>query len=179
MIIQRAYPFRASILLIAALGFGALLVGLIGEAEAKEFRFMAQELGKGQGAIEMGETEIWLPTAVVIDQEEDLKEPVWFVLENPTATDHEFAVVGLFMFLSAEEMAHALGMDPHTVQPHMLGPLAETIMEPIRVKIKAGETKKIRVAPVGLAGKRNLGAHYQFFCPTHKDIRVSGFIFVD
>ncbi|MDE3244288.1 MAG: hypothetical protein KGO52_16415 [Nitrospirota bacterium] len=179
MIIQRAYPLRATIPLIAALVLCILLFGLTGEAGAKEFRFVAQELGKGQGAIEMGEMEIWLPTAVVIDQEEDLKEPVWFVLENPTGTDHEFAVVGLFMYLSVEEMAHALGIDPHNIQPHMLGPQAETIMEPIRVKIKAGETKKILVAPVGLAGKRNLGAHYQFFCPKHKDIRVSGFIFVD
>ncbi len=173
MMIQRLYPF------LKALALCAFLVGLTGEAEAKEFRFVASELAKGKGAVEIGETEIWLPTAVIIDQKGDLKEPLYFVLGNPTGVDHEFAVAGLFMFLSAEEMAHALGLDPHKVPPHMAGPAGETIMAPIRVQIKAGETKKIRVAPVGLEGERNLGARYQFFCPKHKDIRVSGFIFVD
>ena len=50
---------------------------------------------------------------------------------------------------------------------------------PLRVKIKGGETKKVPVATVGIAGERNLGAHYRFFCPKHKDVRVSGSIFVD
>jgi hypothetical protein len=44
--------------------------------------------------------------------------------------------------------------------------------------VKAGETKTIRISPRGLVGEKNLGAHYKFFCPKHKDIRVSGFIFV-
>jgi hypothetical protein len=167
MIIQRPFSF------LAMLGFCAFLVGLTGAAEAKEFTFIAQELGKGMGAIEMGEQEIWLPTAVVIDQKEDLNSPLWFVLENPTAVDHEFAVGGLFMFLT-EEIVRTLSKDP------LFGKvLAENMMVPIRLTIKAGETKKIHVAPVGIEGEKSLGARYQFFCPKHKDIRVSGFVFVD
>lgn len=53
------------------------------------------------------------------------------------------------------------------------------IMAPVRVTIKAGETKKIEIAKIGLEGPRNLGARYPYFCPTHKDIQVGGFIFVD
>ena len=53
------------------------------------------------------------------------------------------------------------------------------MMVPIRIKVKAEETKKIQVALVGIAGERSHGASYRFFCPKHNDIRVSGFIFVD
>lgn len=44
------------------IGTVALCVGLWGppeRAEAKEFVFVAQELGKGGSVFEMGETEIW------------------------------------------------------------------------------------------------------------------------
>ena len=133
----------------------------------------AQELTKGKKPIEMGEIEIWLPNAVVIDQKEDLKEPMWFVLENPTGIDHEFSVGGLFTYATKEQVP-LIAMDPITGQV-----LTENMVVPIRVMVKAGETKKIRVAPVGIAGDRNHGASYRFFCPKHKDIRVSGFIFVD
>lgn len=50
---------------------------------------------------------------------------------------------------------------------------------PLHIQVKAGETKKIQVAPGGLVGEENLGVRYQHFCPKHKDIRVSGFIYVD
>lgn len=103
MLIQRPCPFLGALVLFA------FLVGLTGAAEAKEFTFVAQELVKGKGALEMGETEIWLPTEVLIDQKEDLNEPLSFVLENPTGIDHEFAVAGLFMFFSEEAM-QALGL---------------------------------------------------------------------
>ena len=69
MTIQRPYLF------LAALALCAFLVGLTGAAEAKEFKFVAQELATGKGAVEMGDIEIWLPNAVVIDQKEDLREP--------------------------------------------------------------------------------------------------------
>ena len=159
---------------LAAFALCAFLVGVTGTAEAKELRFIAQELAKGKGAFEIGEIEIWLPNAVVIDQREDLKEPLWFVLENPTSIDHEFSVGGLFMYATKEAVSSIAEMDPITRQV-----LENNMITPIRIKIKAGETKRIRVAPVGLAGDRNHGASYRFFCPTHKDIRVSGFIFVD
>jgi hypothetical protein len=168
MMLQRPYPF------LTALTLCALLVGLTGVAEAKEFKFIAQELAKGKGAFEIGEIEIWLPNAVVIDQKEDLKEPLWFVLENPTGLDHEFSVGGLFMYPTKEMVPSIAEMDPITGQV-----LTENMLVPIRVTVKAGETKKVRVAPVGLAGERSHGASYRFFCPKHKDIRVSGFIFVD
>lgn len=168
MMIQRSYAF------LAALALCAFCVGLTGAAEAKEFKFTAQELAKGKGPFEMGEIEIWLPNAVVIDQKEDLKEPLWFVLENPTGIDHDFSVGGLFMYPTKETVPSIAEIDPITGQV-----LTEHMVVPIRVAVKAGETKKIRVAPVGLAGERSHGASYRFFCPKHKDIRVSGFIFVD
>ncbi|MFO0701305.1 MAG: hypothetical protein U0236_18955 [Nitrospira sp.] len=166
-----------SFLMTSLIGALALCVGLFGvfqEVGAKEFWFEAQELGKGKGPFEMGETEIWLPTAVVIDQKEDLNEPLWFVVKNPTGVDHEFAVAGLFMLVPEEEAIPETKLDPGSG-----GMLPRSIPVPIHLKVKAGATKKVQISPRGLVGEKNLGARYQFFCPKHKDIRVSGFIYVD
>lgn len=160
--------------LVGALALCGCLLNLPEGAQAKEFWFEAQELGKGKGPFEMGETEIWLPTAVVIDQKEDLNEPLWFVIKNPTGIDHEFAVGGLFMLLPEEEAIPETRLDPGSG-----GLLPRNVPVPIHITVKAGETKKIQISPRGLVGEKNLGARYKFFCPKHKDIRVSGFIYVD
>jgi hypothetical protein len=55
-------------------------------AAAKDIRFIAFEMAK--------ERAIWQPGAIVINQAADLKDPLYFVLENPTTTEHEFAVGG-------------------------------------------------------------------------------------
>ena len=73
-----------------------------------------------------------------------------------------------------------LGFYDESMQKEQYGGLlARSIPVPLQLKVKAGETKRIQVAPRGLVGEKNLGARYQFFCPKHKDIRVSGFIYVD
>jgi len=160
--------------LIGALALITGTVVLPKESEAKEFVFVAQELGKGKGAFEMGETEVWLPNSVIINQKDDLNEPLWFVIQNPTGIHHEFAVWGLYMLVPEEEAIPELKVDPSYG-----GLLPRNIPMPIHLKLKAGETKKIQVAPRGLAGEKNLGARYPFFCPKHKDIRISGYVYVD
>jgi len=65
------------------------------------------------------------------------------------------------------------------VDPSFGGLLPRNIPMPIHLKLKAGETKKIEVAPRGLIGEKNLGARYPFFCPKHKDIQISGYVYVD
>jgi hypothetical protein len=160
--VARSHRFSIALVLFV------LMVAVHGVVLAREVTFRAQELG-GPG----GKGEIWLPSSVIIDQKADLGEPLYFVLQNPTPTDHEFAVGGLFMILS-EEVMSALRPDAFT------GALPPAqVLAPIRVTIKAGGTNKIQVAPIGLVGPRNLGARYPYFCPTHKDIQVGGFIFVD
>jgi hypothetical protein len=111
---------------------------------------------------------------VVIDQKEDLNEPLWFVVQNPTGIDHEFAVEGLSMLVPEEEAIPEIKLDPESG-----GLLPRSIPVPLHIQVRAGETKKVQVAPRGLVGEENLGARYQFFCPKHKDIRVSGTIYVD
>ena len=160
--------------LIGALALCAGLLGLPEGAGAKEFWFEAQEPGKGKGAFEMGETEVWLPTSVIINQKEDLTEPLWFVVKNPTGIDHEFAVWGLYMLVPEEEVFPEMRVDPS-----FGGLLPRSIPVPIHLKLKAGEIKKIQISPRGIAGEKNLGARYPFFCPKHKAIRVSGFIYID
>lgn len=91
---NRLWRFCSWMFLIRALTLSTGILCLPEEAESKEFWFEAQELGKEEGTFEMGETEVWLPTAVVIDQKADLDEPLWFVVQNPTSIDHEFAVGG-------------------------------------------------------------------------------------
>jgi len=139
------------------------------EALATEIRFVAQELGQGA---------IWLPSTVVIDQKHDLREPLFFVIENPTHTEHEFAVNGLFQILpqSGEKgvLEKLFPGAEETYQPK--GPYQ---MEPIRIKLPPGETKKIMIAPTGLDGPRNFGARYRYFCPIHEAKHVAGNLFVD
>ncbi|MCS6306145.1 MAG: hypothetical protein H8K07_21150 [Nitrospira sp.] len=144
------------------------------ETHAREFWFEAQELDKEKGTLEAGETKIWLPPAVVIDQKEDLNEPLWFIVQNPTGIDHEFAVGGLFMLVSEEEAIPEIKLDPESA-----GLLPRNIRVPLHIKVKSGQTRRVQVAPRGLVGEENLGARYRFFCPKHKDIRVSRFIYVD
>jgi len=171
---KRLIQFFSWMPLISALALCTGLFGLPKGAEAKEFVFVAQELGKGGGAFEMGETEVWLPNAVIINQKEDLNEPLWFVIQNPTGIDHEFAIWGLYMLVPEEEAFPELKVDPSYE-----GLLPRSIPMPIQLKLKAGETKKIQVSPRGLAGEKNLGARYPFFSPKHKDIRISGYVYVD
>lgn len=168
---QGLLRFFSWLRLIAAVALCAAGVGL-SEAPAKEFWFEAQELE--QGGVAAGETDIWLPPAVVIDQKEDLNEPVWFIVQNPTGIDHEFAVRGLFMLVPEEEAIPEIKLDPASA-----GLLPRSVRVPLHITVKSGQTRSVQVAPRGLVGEENLGARYQFFCPKHKDIRVSRFIYVD
>jgi hypothetical protein len=148
---------------------GAAIVGIFvcigeGTASAKDFRFIAQEPAPDRA--------IWAPSAVLIDQENDLKEPVYFVLENPTGTDHDFAVHGLYEIVP-EHITGAFKSDYFT------GPKTIHVLRPINVLVKAKSTLKIAVAGEGLVGNEHLGAKYRFFCPSHKDAHLGGAIFVD
>jgi len=139
------------------------------EALAKELRFVAQELGKGA---------IWLPSTVVVEQKGDLKESLYFVLENPTSMEHEFAVSGLFEILTKAGQTGVLErLFPGAEEVYQ--PKGPYEMAPIRVKLAPGETKKILVAPTGLEGPRNLGARYRYFCPVHEATHMAGNLFVD
>jgi hypothetical protein len=139
------------------------------EALAKEQRFVAQELGKGA---------IWQPSTVVIEQKRDLKEPLYFVLENPTSIEHEFAVSGLFeILMEGGEKGTFEKLFPGAEEVYR--PKGAYKMDPIRIKLAPGETKKIMVAPTGLEGPRNLGARYRYFCPIHEATHMAGNLFVD
>jgi hypothetical protein len=133
-------------------------------ASAKEIRFIASGVVQDRA--------IWLPGAVMIDQKKDLGEPLYFILENRTDTDHEFAIHGLFMILP-EYMTKPMHSDIFT------GPFTRNVMTPIRVLVKANSTEKIEVSHEGLNGPKDLGARYLFFCPLHKDAHLGGMIFVD
>ena len=148
---------------------GMAIVGILlligeGSASAKDIRFIAQEPAPDRA--------IWAPSAVLIDQENDLKEPLYFILENPTSTDHDFAVHGLFEIVP-EHITGAFKSDYFT------GPKTINVLRPINVVVKAKSTLKIAVASEGLIGNVHLGAKYRFFCPSHKDAHLGGAIFVD
>ena len=151
---------------------GLVVVAIVGifvcigntTASAKDIRFIAQEPPPDRA--------IWAPSTVLIDQENDLKEPLYFILENPTATDHDFAVHGLYEIVP-EHITGAFKSDYFT------GPKTVNVLRPINVVVKAKSTLKIAVATEGLIGHTHLGAKYRFFCPTHKDAHLGGAIFVD
>lgn len=59
-----------------------------GIAQAGEFRWVASEMMPPRWAI-------WQPSQVMME-EEDLKDGLTFILENPTKEEHAFAVRGMF-----------------------------------------------------------------------------------
>lgn len=151
---------------LIAVAMLSILTG-IGQGDpalAKEIRFIAQDIAK--------ERAIWQPGVVRIVQKEDLAEPLYFHLENPTPNDHEFAVQGLYTILP-DEVTSGMKSDV------FIGPFTNQVMMPIRVLVKANSAMKIEVSPEGMNGPRHLGALYSFFCPLHKDLHIGGFILVD
>jgi len=143
---------------------GMVLVSIflmgIGQEEvvlAKDILFKADAgVGEGQNRANVA---LWVPSAIHIDQKQDLGEPLYFILENPTELDHEFAVHGLYMFLPEQKTRN------------------ETM--PIKVPVKAKSTVKIEVSPEGLNKPKDFGARYEFFCPLHMKQHPGGVIHVD
>src|SRR5215467_7904911 len=127
---------------------GTVIIGFlacigIGTASAKDIRFIAQEPDVKNKKMS------WTPSEVTIDQKNDVKEPLYFILENPTGVDHEFAVHGLYEVIQ-EFFTTARPGDYFT------GPKTTNVMRPIHVRIKANSTLKIQVAEEGLIGDRDL-----------------------
>lgn len=144
--------------------FGIFIFICEGTASAKDIRFIAQEPAPDRA--------IWTPSVVIIDQKNDLKEPLYFILENATGADHDFAVQGLYEIVP-EHITGTLKSEYFT------GPKTVNVLRPINVLVKAKSTLKIAVSTEGLIGERDMGAKYRFFCPTHKDVHLGGGIFVD
>lgn len=157
---MRRWSGLIGITLLGVLG----MLGQEGTASAKEIRFIAHE--------PVPDRAVWSPSAVKIDQKKDLNEPLYFILENPTGTDHDFAVHGLHAFLPDWKKSGGRYED-------IGGQRVENVLVPIHVLVKAKSTVKIEVSPEGLIGDKNLGAKYSFFCPMHKDLHLGGVIFVD
>ena len=150
---------------------GTVIIGFLvcigtGTASAKDIRFIAQQPDPKVKQLS------WSPTEVTIDQKNDLNEPLYFILENPTGVDHEFAVHGLYETIEEYSTTPRFGQ-------YFTGPKHTNVLRPIHVTIKAKSTLKIQVADEGLIGDRNLGAKYLFFCPIHKDAHIGGHIIVD
>jgi len=72
-------------------------------------------------------------------------------LENPTGTDHDLAVHGLYAIL------------PGMRSDVFTGPFTANVLKPIHALIEAKSTVKIEVVTEGLIGDRDLGAKYLFF----------------
>src|SRR5262245_40182140 len=85
---------------------GTVIIGFLacigaGTASAKDIRFIAQEPVPDQLS--------WTPSKVTIDQKNDLKEPLNFILENSTRVDHEFAIHGLYEEISEYQTSPRFG----------------------------------------------------------------------
>jgi hypothetical protein len=133
-------------------------------ASAKDIRFISKEPAD--------ERPIWAPSVAMIDRDKDLQEPLYFILENPTDTDHEFAAYGLFEIVP-EQIADTLKSAYYT------GPETASMQRPIHVLVEAKSTLKIAVVTEWLIRNRNMKAEYLFFCPKHKDVHLGGVIFVE
>lgn len=71
---------------LAAVFVAGLFAG--GTSQAGEFRWVASEMMPPRWAI-------WQPSQVMME-DEDLKDRLTFILENPTKEEHAFAVRGMF-----------------------------------------------------------------------------------
>lgn len=131
-------------------------------AQAGEFRWVASEVMPARWAI-------WQPNQVMME-EEDLKEGLTFILENPTKEEHAFAVRGMFEMTSEKSKeAVAPGEEPGMVYH----------LKPIRVSVPPGETKRITVSTAQFEGARVAGPGQLFrvWCPLHKDRHLGGHIY--
>ncbi len=147
---------------LAGLAIAILVGGLLAgkAAQAEEFTFVAQELGK--------RTAIWLPSLVVIEAAMDLEGGLVFIVENPTNKEHAFAVHGLFEMVEAEEDKAIVESDPATY-----------LLKPLRFKIDPQGTKRVRVGTEMLEGRRSAGQRFKFFCPIHsRRTHINGAIWV-
>ena len=148
---------------------GMAVVGIFvfigeGTASAKDIRFISKDRSP--------DLPIWAPSVVMIDEDKDLKEPLYFILENPTNTDHEFAVYGLFE-IAPQQIAGTPKPEYYT------GPKTESALRPIHVLIEAKGTLRIAVDTRELLGKRVVKPEYLFFCPRHMNAHPGGAIFIE
>ncbi len=146
-------------------GLAAVLVtGLFtgGPAQAGEFRWVASEMMPPRWAI-------WQPSQVMME-DEDLKDGLTFILENPTKEEHAFAVRGMFE-MTAEKSTEAVGPGE---EPGMVYHL-----KPIRVTVPPGQTKHITVSTAQFEGARvsGPGQLFRVWCPLHKDRHLGGHIY--
>jgi hypothetical protein len=135
-----------------------------GPALAREFRFIAGEIAPDRA--------VWHPEVLMIEQTTDLnKDGLVFVLENPTSVEHEFMVPGMYQIVGKTKRTTVEDPDiPSTMTMHTL--------EPLRVKVGPKETKKVQVSTHELSGPREVGRHFRFFCPLHKDVHLGGSIYI-
>lgn len=131
-------------------------------AQAGEFRWVASEMMPPRWAI-------WQPSQVMME-EEDLKDGLTFILENPTKEEHAFAVRGMFEMTSEKSKeAVAPGEEPGMVYH----------LKPIRITVPPGETKRITVSTAQFEGARvsGPGLLFRVWCPLHKDWHLGGHIY--
>jgi hypothetical protein len=146
-------------------GLAAIVVAgmFAGEAaQAGELRWVASEMMPPRWAI-------WQPSQVMME-DEDLKDGLTFILENPTKEEHAFAIRGMFEMISEpSKEAVAPGEEPSVVYH----------LKPIRVSVPPGETKRITVSTAQFEGARVTGPGQLFrvWCPLHKDRHLGGHIY--
>ncbi len=141
---------------------GGFLGGAI--ATAAEIHFVAGELSKDHA--------IWHPGQIIIDNTVDLKGGLVFVLENPTNTEHGFAVQGLMQQIPAENrMEITLGGGDIDVM--------DFTFKPIKVIVPPHSTKRIQVGTQPLEGAQAEGRRFRYFCPIHKAMHLAGSIYVE
>lgn len=146
---------------LAVFAIAVLVCGLLVASEAAgqtEFRFIAQDLE--------GKNAIWLPSVVVIATPTDIAGGLVFEVENPTNTEHAFAVHGLFELIAATDKA-IVESDPTSY-----------VLKPIRIMVAPKETKRIRVSTGQLEGNRSAGQRFKLFCPIHTRFHLNGAIWV-
>ncbi len=132
-----------------------------GAAQAGEFRWVASQMPARWA--------IWQPSQVMME-EEDFKDGLTFILENPTKDEHAFAVRGMFaMTTERSTEAVAPGEEPGMVYH----------LKPIRVTVPPGETKRITVSTAQFEGAHVTGPGQLFrvWCPLHKDTHLGGHIY--
>jgi hypothetical protein len=129
---------------------GAL--GLLGQAGAAEFHFVAEDRGEKRAA--------WIPREVEIHRSTEMQDGLVFILENPTDRTHAFAAYGLF-----EEVMGAKGTSS---------------TKPLRVNVTSEDRVRVQVSTAQFEGHIEARSEaFSFFCPLHKgDAHLGGTIHV-
>ncbi len=142
---------------------GLLLLNFSAPSWGKDVHFVARDFE--------GNRSVWHTDSMLLERPGDRAEDLTFVLENPTDAEHAFVMPGVQLITREQVLMPESGSD-------IAEPMRIPYVEPMKVTVKPGESKRLRVHATDLFAPKSTGVAFRFFCTIHKDVHQAGSMFV-